>query len=71
MILNRTSVECAASCLASQCFAFQWDGVTCKKLAETGLCLDIQNENPVSVYVDQSNQPPECQGPGTYATLSL
>ena len=61
----RTGVECAAFCLASsQCFAFQWDSYICKVLAETGLCLDVQNKNPVSVYVDQDKLPGLCQEPG-------
>ena len=60
---NRTSVECAASCIASiNCLAFRWDGSICKLLSDNGLCLDVQSKNPTDVYVDQNNTPLECKG---------
>ena len=60
---NRSSVECAATCVASvNCFALQWDGSICKLLSDNGLCLDVQNRNPTNVYVDQNDMPLECKG---------
>ena len=70
LFLIRTSVECAATCLASiNCYAFRWKGLECNLLSENGLCLDVQNKNPTSVYVDQNDMPLDCIGSKTFWLL--
>ena len=70
LFLIRTSVECAATCVASiNCYAFRWNGLECNLLSENGLCLDVQNKNPTSVYVDQNDMPLDCIGSKTFWLL--
>ena len=69
IIRFRTKVECGGLCLATiGCYAFEWvehetGGKQCLLLAWiTEMCLDVNKKNPVVVYADNDNLPPECKG---------
>ena len=68
----RTSIQCAAWCTDyDECVAFQWEDqqndFLCKLISREGLCLDIEEINPIKVFVDQGNIPPACKGKFTYS----